>query len=91
MYASAPQTPVEEQLAGHVARLARKTEALDDFAGLVAHDVRSTLLAALQDAVKAGWGVAGALKESDFDAVRHRADFQKLLAELEARRKANAP
>jgi signal transduction histidine kinase len=48
MYATALQPSVEEQLAGHVARLARKTEALDDFAGLVAHDVRSTLLAALR-------------------------------------------
>lgn len=33
----------------HVARLARKTEALDDFAGLVAHDVKSSLLAGLRD------------------------------------------
>jgi signal transduction histidine kinase len=39
----------EEQLAEHVSRLARKTEALDDFAGLVAHDVRSSLLGALRD------------------------------------------
>ena len=39
----------EEQLAEHVGRLARKTEALDDFAGLVAHDVKSSLLAALLD------------------------------------------
>ena len=39
----------EEQLAEHVARLARKTEALDDFAALVAHDVKSSLLAALRD------------------------------------------
>jgi signal transduction histidine kinase len=39
----------EEQLAEHVSRLARKTEALDDFAGLVAHDVKSSLLAGLRD------------------------------------------
>jgi signal transduction histidine kinase len=39
----------EEQLAEHVSRLARKTEALDDFAGLVAHDVKSSLLGALRD------------------------------------------
>jgi signal transduction histidine kinase len=39
----------EEQLAEHVGRLARKTEALDDFAGLVAHDVKSSLLDALRD------------------------------------------
>jgi signal transduction histidine kinase len=39
----------EEQLAEHVGRLARRTEALDDFAGLVAHDVKSSLLAGLRD------------------------------------------
>jgi signal transduction histidine kinase len=39
----------EEQLAEHVTRLARRTEALDDFAGLVAHDVRSSLINALRD------------------------------------------
>jgi signal transduction histidine kinase len=38
----------EEQLVEHVARLARKTEALDDFAALVAHDVKSSLLAGLR-------------------------------------------
>jgi signal transduction histidine kinase len=39
----------EQQLVEHVSRLARKTEALDDFAALVAHDVKSSLLAALRD------------------------------------------
>jgi len=49
MQATATRMTTEEQLAEHVARLARKTEALDDFAGLVAHDVKSSLLAALRD------------------------------------------
>jgi signal transduction histidine kinase len=56
MQAAATQTPPEQdlvtvadELAEHVSRLARKTEALDDFAALVAHDVRSSLLAALRD------------------------------------------
>ena len=49
MQATATQMSTEEQLAEHVVRLARKTEALDDFAGLVAHDVKSSLLAALRD------------------------------------------
>ena len=49
MQAAATRMTTEEQLAEHVSRLARKTEALDDFAGLVAHDVRSSLLAALRD------------------------------------------
>jgi signal transduction histidine kinase len=48
MQATATQVTTEEQLAEHVGRLARKTEALDDFAGLVAHDVKSSLLAALR-------------------------------------------
>jgi signal transduction histidine kinase len=49
MQATAQQLSTEEQLAEHVSRLARKTEALDDFAGLVAHDVKSSLLVALRD------------------------------------------
>jgi signal transduction histidine kinase len=36
-----------ERLAEHVTELARKNEALEDFAGLVAHDVRSSLVSAL--------------------------------------------
>ncbi|MFC5265308.1 sensor histidine kinase [Kribbella qitaiheensis] len=35
------------QLAEHAARLARKNEALEDFAALVAHDVKSSLLSVL--------------------------------------------
>jgi signal transduction histidine kinase len=49
MQATAQRMTTEEQLAEHVGRLARKTEALDDFAGLVAHDVKSSLLDALHD------------------------------------------
>jgi signal transduction histidine kinase len=49
MQGVASRVSTEEQLAEHVARLARKTEALDDFAGLVAHDVKSSLLAGLRD------------------------------------------
>lgn len=49
MQAAATQMTTEEQLTAHVVRLARKTEALDDFAGLVAHDVRSSLINALRD------------------------------------------
>jgi signal transduction histidine kinase len=49
MQATATQMSTEEQLAEHVARLARKTEALDDFAALVAHDVKSSLVTALRD------------------------------------------
>jgi signal transduction histidine kinase len=38
----------EEQLVEHVTRLARKTEALDDFAALVAHDVKASLITTLR-------------------------------------------
>jgi signal transduction histidine kinase len=49
MSAIATRMTTEDQLVEQVSRLARKTEALDDFAALVAHDVRSSLLAALRD------------------------------------------
>jgi len=61
----------EEQLAEHVVRLARKTEALDDFAALVAHDVKSSLLAALRDDdLREGLTRALELVDSILEAVR---------------------
>ena len=42
-------------------------------------------VAALRDAVSAGWGLTDELKEPDFDALRGRADFQKLVADVEAK------
>jgi tetratricopeptide (TPR) repeat protein len=42
----------------------------------------------LRDAFSAGWNWPDELKEPDFDALRGREDFQKLLAELEAKPKA---
>jgi hypothetical protein len=47
-------------------------------------------VAALANAVKAGWAVPTELKEPDFDALRGPDDFQKLLAEWEAWHKAGA-
>jgi serine/threonine protein kinase/tetratricopeptide (TPR) repeat protein len=47
-------------------------------------------VAGLRDAINAGWGWPDELKEPDFDALRGRDDFQKLLAEVEARQKARA-
>jgi signal transduction histidine kinase len=71
MQASATRKTTAEQLAVHVARLARKTEALDDFAGLVAHDVRSSLLAALRDEdPREGLARSLELVESILEAVR---------------------
>jgi tetratricopeptide (TPR) repeat protein len=42
-------------------------------------------VAALRDAIKAGWASPDELKETDFDSLRQRDDFQKLVKELEAR------
>jgi tetratricopeptide (TPR) repeat protein len=42
-------------------------------------------IATLRDAFQAGWGNVAEVKEPDFDAVRGRDDFQKLLAEVEAK------
>jgi serine/threonine protein kinase/tetratricopeptide (TPR) repeat protein len=40
-------------------------------------------VAGIRDAVDAGWNWPNELKEPDFDTLRKRADFQKLLTELE--------
>jgi hypothetical protein len=47
-------------------------------------------VAALADAVKAGWALPSELKEPDFDAVRGRDDFRKLVAEVEAKARSRA-
>jgi serine/threonine-protein kinase len=47
-------------------------------------------VASLRDAISAGWDRPSELKEPDFDALRGRDDFKKLLAELEMRNKAKA-
>jgi hypothetical protein len=47
-------------------------------------------VAALRDAFSAGWGWPDELKGPDFDALRGRADFQKLVAELEAEARPKA-
>src|SRR5258708_8164314 len=71
MQAAATNLTTEEQLTEHVVRLARKTEALDDFAGLVAHDVRSALLVALRDEdPRAGLARALELVDSILESVR---------------------
>jgi tetratricopeptide (TPR) repeat protein len=42
-------------------------------------------IAALRDAISAGWGWPDDLKEPDFDPLRGRDDFKKLVAEAEAK------
>jgi signal transduction histidine kinase len=62
---------LEEQLATHAARLARKNQALEDFVALVAHDVRSSLVAALKcDEPRDGLARSLDLVDSILDAVR---------------------
>jgi hypothetical protein len=41
---------------------------------------------ALREAVTSGWNLPDELKEPDFDAIRDRADFKKLVAELEKKK-----
>jgi signal transduction histidine kinase len=60
-----------DQLAVHAARLARQNEALDDFTGLVAHEVKSALLhALLNDDARAGLMSALELVDTILEAVR---------------------
>jgi tetratricopeptide (TPR) repeat protein len=47
-------------------------------------------VAALRDSFQAGWGKHDELKDPDFDPLRGREDFKKLLAELESRPKKEA-
>jgi signal transduction histidine kinase len=69
--ATATRLSTEEQLVEQVTRLARRTEALDDFAALVAHDVKSSLLAALRgDDPREGLTLALELVDSILEAVR---------------------
>jgi signal transduction histidine kinase len=71
MHATVSDRSTEEQLADHVSRLARRTEALDDFAGLVAHDVRSALITALlEEDPRAGLQRSLELVDSILAAVR---------------------
>jgi signal transduction histidine kinase len=61
----------EERLSEHASRLARRAEALDDFAGLVAHDVKSSLVTALLgDDPRAGLARALELVDSILTVVR---------------------
>jgi serine/threonine-protein kinase len=47
-------------------------------------------VAALAAVVKTGWALPSELKEPDFDALRGRDDFQKLVAQVEARSEPKA-
>jgi tetratricopeptide (TPR) repeat protein len=65
--------------------------AADGKSGVIAAEAAAfadQAVAALRDAFQAGWSQYDELKEPDFDPLRKRADFQKLLVELETRTKA---
>jgi serine/threonine protein kinase len=47
-------------------------------------------VAAVRDALQAGWGKHDELKDSDFDALRKRPDFQQLLKDLRAKATATS-
>jgi signal transduction histidine kinase len=60
-----------DQLAFHASRLARQNEALDDFTGIVAHELKSALLRALlSDEPRAGLSRALELVDTIMEAVR---------------------
>jgi tetratricopeptide (TPR) repeat protein len=48
-------------------------------------------VASLRDAFSHGWGWLDKLKDPDFDALRDRDDFKKLLTEVEAKTQAKQP
>jgi tetratricopeptide (TPR) repeat protein len=86
LWAKVPTPDVETQF--------ERARALANLAGL-AGDAKSGVtadeaktfadqsVAALADLVKIGWALPRELEEPDFDALRGRADFQKLVAEVE--------
>jgi signal transduction histidine kinase len=64
-----------DRLAEHAARLARQTEALEDHAALLAHEVKSSLLSALHsDDLRLGVSQAIELVDSVLDAVHAEAE-----------------
>jgi tetratricopeptide (TPR) repeat protein len=62
-----------------------RTDPKSGVTALEASKLAERAVAALRDALEAGWGNAAELKEPDFDALRGRDDFKKLVAEVEAR------
>ena len=65
--------------------LAERLEAMSGVTSAEAAAFADQAVAALADAVKTGWGLPSELTAPDFDAVRGRDDFKKLLAELNAK------
>ena len=88
MWAKLPQLDIENQV--------ERSHALALLAGLggvaksgVTKEEAATFadqaVAALSDVFRAGWNWPSELKEPDFDALRGRADFQKLFMEVQGK------
>ena len=85
MTSVSPQSDVRFALAQALALLAGLRT--DPSAGVTAAEASrfaEQAVAALRDAIGAGWADRDRLKEPDFDSLRQRADFQKLVVELGA-------
>jgi len=83
---SAPDTETRFELARALALLAGLgMEVNSGVSAAEAGAFADQAVAALADAVKGGWARRDELKEPEFDLLRTREDFQKLVKELEAR------
>jgi hypothetical protein len=67
----------------HGTRGYSRSDAKSGVTGSEAAAFADQAVTALRDAVQAGWAQGDELKEPDFDPLRRRDDFKKLLAELE--------
>jgi serine/threonine-protein kinase len=88
LWAKLPHLDIEDQIDRSRALALLVGLARDAKPGVRAAEARTFAdqsVAALAEAVKTGWAIPNELKEPDFDALRDRADFQKLLAEVEAK------
>jgi tetratricopeptide (TPR) repeat protein len=84
--AKAPNTETRFERSRALALLAgRGGEAKSGVSTAEAAAFAEQSVAALGDAIQAGWNRPDDLQEPDFDPLRGRADFQKLVAELEAK------
>jgi serine/threonine-protein kinase len=88
LWARLPQPDIETQVERSRALALLAGLGADAKSGVTAAEAKAfgdQSVAALAEVVKRGWALPSELKEPDFDALRGRADFQKLVAEVEAR------
>jgi serine/threonine protein kinase/tetratricopeptide (TPR) repeat protein len=88
LWAKAPHLDIEEQVERSRSLALLAGLGADAKSGVTAAEAETFAnqsVAALAAVVKLGWALPSELKEPDFDALRGRVDFQKLLAEVEAK------